>query len=769
LWYWQRVWSGRYHFATFLLPALAGIAAGLSLLSKFSGFLGLIAITSWSALNLIVPGVKVRDKLLIAGGALATAIVAFAVFVGLNPFMTARPQGALRADLRPIANQSLWQRFDFQVKRRFQSSENQKVSFPDDALYTARDKSEVFVVQGFGRFGLLGPSQSDSTVRFDRRQDWGSILWGPLVFFGLIKSIRLGVGQFRAGRPPTALALVVWTIVAWAVVAVYIPMAWDRYLLPIQSANALLAAVAVSSLWAPLAAPARAILGRPATWVFVILIGSYAFFWHSRDWNTASRLMLTYALVDRGTVTITGLEQQTNDKAWFQGQYYSDKLPGFSLLATLPYGIARGVLRLPSHPLNRAAFPYWDADYWSTLGTSGLFTALTAMLLMPWARELGCSGRRAVLIALAYGLATPAYVYATLAYGHQTSAFALMTSFYLLWKPKSPRDSFRVFLAGFLAAYAAVIELQLGPVSAIMGLYLLAQCVRGERRPDALSLFAVGALIPTLILLTYNQLAFGSPWDMGYFHHDTKAFADVHNADNPLGLVFPDRFWQKLLALLWGRYRGLAFYAPILLLAVPGWAVLIGRKCWDLAAVTFSVVGAVLLVNLFYPEWTGGWSTGPRLLVPLLPFAMLPVAAFLAGESSTAKGAAVLAVVLALAGGTVMLLFQSVDGRVPSDFHDPLAQTVWPTWTGRVPLDGWRYGERFTRNLVSSIAPAWVDRLPPRWQFIQFLPLVLAQVVAIVGLWWFIADDPGGGSRSRSNRTPGTRLAKTERRQTASV
>ena len=52
--------------------------------------------------------------------------------------------------------------------------------------------------------------------------------------------------------------------------------------------------------------------------------------------------MLTYALVDRGTVVITGLDQQTNDKAWFQGQYYSDKLPGFSLLATVPYAVAKG-------------------------------------------------------------------------------------------------------------------------------------------------------------------------------------------------------------------------------------------------------------------------------------------------------------------------------------------------------------------------------------------------------------------------------------------
>ena len=53
---------------------------------------------------------------------------------------------------------------------------------------------------------------------------------------------------------------------------------------------------------------------NPAPWVFLILLGSNAFYWHSRDWNTASRLMLVYSIVDRGTVCITGLEDQTGDR-----------------------------------------------------------------------------------------------------------------------------------------------------------------------------------------------------------------------------------------------------------------------------------------------------------------------------------------------------------------------------------------------------------------------------------------------------------------------
>ena len=141
---------------------------------------------------------------------------------------------------------------------------------------------------------------------------------------------------------------------------------------------------------------------RPEVWVFVILLGSYAYFWQSRDWNSASRLMLTYALVDRGTVSIDGLEDQTHDRAKFRGHYYTDKLPGFSLLAAVPYALAKVVLRLPAHPLERPGdgFAYWPADYWVTLGTSGLLTALTGVVLVrPRARprlrpEARGAGRR---------------------------------------------------------------------------------------------------------------------------------------------------------------------------------------------------------------------------------------------------------------------------------------------------------------------------------------------------------------------------------------
>jgi len=463
--------------------------------------------------------------------------------------------------------------------------------------------------------------------------------------------------------------------------------------------------------------------GRVEIWVFLILFGSYAYFWQSRDWNSASRLMLTYAMVDRGTITLNGLEDQTHDRAFFQSHFYTDKLPGFSMLATGPYALAKLVFRLPDHPLNVKGFSHWPADYWVTLGTSGLFSALTGALLFGLALELGCTNGRAALVGLAYGLSTPAYAYATMSYGHQASAFCLLASFALLWRTSGPKQSLRVGVAGILAAYASVIELQMGPVSAILGLYLLCQVIGGSRKPTTLGDFAVGAAIPTLLLLGYNQLAFGSPWDMGYFHHTTKEFADVHSEANPLGLRGPQA--ARALALLWGRHRGLLFYAPVVVLAPLGLISLWFQKQRGMAIVCLLTMASIFAVNLSYPEWTGGWSTGPRLLVPLLPFALLAVAGLLANGG---RWVFRICLALAAAGGILMLMFVAIGARVPQDFLDPLFEVVIPIWKGET-IPNWP-GPPFARTALALLPGTFSSQILGDGGF-AFAPLVLAQLAAI--------------------------------------
>ena len=143
LWAWRRSWSGNIGPATLLMPCLAGVCFGLSVLCKFNGFLGLVIIAAWSGLAMITARLDIGRKLVIAGQSIVAFIIALAVVVGLNPFMTARARGLVPGEQADLARMNLWERFDFQVKHRLDVSDNQKQQFAINALYTLADKAKV--------------------------------------------------------------------------------------------------------------------------------------------------------------------------------------------------------------------------------------------------------------------------------------------------------------------------------------------------------------------------------------------------------------------------------------------------------------------------------------------------------------------------------------------------------------------------------------------------------------------------------------------------
>ncbi len=246
---WVRVCGKGSPVAASVLPWLAGFLAGLSLLCKLNGFIGLGIVGACGGLTWLLPRLSIGRKLAVTAGTIVTVALALVLAVALNPYFTAKPTGSMDRYAREQVSKSVWERFLHQVDYRLDVSKTQQRNFPNDALRALPERAGVILVQGFGRFGPFGPRAANSEIRYDLRQDWGVFIWLPLVCFGLVQAVRLGLEQLRAGKPPVALALVVWAVCAWAVVTLYLPMAWDRYQLPIQSGNAMLAAVGLASLW----------------------------------------------------------------------------------------------------------------------------------------------------------------------------------------------------------------------------------------------------------------------------------------------------------------------------------------------------------------------------------------------------------------------------------------------------------------------------------------------------------------------------------------
>src|SRR4029077_17069722 len=102
--------------------------------------------------------------------------------------------------------------------------------------------------------------------------------------------------------------------------------------------------------------------GRLAVLLGCVTFFSLIYFYEGGGWNQNSRFDLLRAIVERHTLQIDAYHENTQDKAHFNGHYYSDKAPGLVFLA-LPFAmVARPVLRSvgvdPEPPRGEVALAY---------------------------------------------------------------------------------------------------------------------------------------------------------------------------------------------------------------------------------------------------------------------------------------------------------------------------------------------------------------------------------------------------------------------------
>ena len=231
---------------------------------------------------------------------------------------------------------------------------------------------------------------------------------------------------------------------------------------------------------------------------------SYAYFVAAPAWNQNSRLALTRALVERHTTIIDDDHETTGDKSFRDGHFYSDKAPGTSLLATIPYAalhafrvLTRG--ELPGagvHPLDPKAVAagehprpedrlpgdvlVYNQTHRLALWLCGLFAVALPSLVGAMAvfllalRELGDRPRPALLVALTYAIATPAFPYSTVLYGHQPCAALLVAAFAVIALLPAAAPSRRAaILCGALLGLAVVTEYTAAVVVVLLSAWAL--------------------------------------------------------------------------------------------------------------------------------------------------------------------------------------------------------------------------------------------------------------------------------------------------------
>jgi hypothetical protein len=348
---------------------------------------------------------------------------------------------------------------------------------------------------------------------------------------------------------------------------------------------------------------------KAAALVFLSLFGTFAYFNHSEGWNQGARLAELHAIALQGTLQIDTYHEVTGDKAVIDGHYYSEKAPVIVVTALPAFVVTTWVQRLiGSDPDSPGA---WRVSQWvATAASVGLLAAAGgAAFFQLLLRPLGAAA--ALLATYAVFLGTITFPYATALFAHAGTIGLLSIA---LWAALETPSSARDYIAGLCAGLAVASEYPAIIPAAALGAYLLYQDRSRAWR------YSMGLMPAALLILGKNYLITGSPFRVSY--GSNPAFPRI-NAANAFGFTLPEM--ARMRDLLWGEYRGLLFWSPVLLMALPGLVIWYRREP-AVAAMIAAVFGLTLLQVASFYSWFGGNAVGPRYLAPAIPFLGLAAA-----------------------------------------------------------------------------------------------------------------------------------------------
>ena len=376
-----------------------------------------------------------------------------------------------------------------------------------------------------------------------------------------------------------------------------------------------------------------------------------------------SILDLATSLVDHGNVVLD--EFAGTDVAVRDGRILSGMPPGASFLAAALY--------LPVRPLLRGLPPgsVLPALYVLCTLLLGIPAAVfTVRLVYLLTRRWGATRRDALLTAALLGFGTMWFGYTTGFYKKSLAAASLMGAFWLLSAPEGARSARRLVPAGALCGLALGLDYPTALIVAVLTGYLV------QRRPGPCGLLAFLAaaglaLLPTLL---YHQAAFGAPWLTAYRFR-------IEPAGNVLGAPRLSPFLFLLATLVAS--------SPCLLWSGTGWwrAVRTAERRPEMLAIAASVLGTLGIVSGWSSVYPHEASFASRLLLPALPFAVLPMAFGLPRRLG-----ALAWMVISWSVGASLLAAQAT--MIPT-------ATVPPVYAAKVLATSWGTGPFFSETLAS--------------------------------------------------------------------
>jgi hypothetical protein len=351
------------------------------------------------------------------------------------------------------------------------------------------------------------------------------------------------------------------------------------------------------------------------TATFLILLSWFSYFIPTTDWNSTSRAALVFSIVNHGLLNIDQYHEKTGDKAFFEGHYYSDKPLGPILVAVPVHAVYSAIGKLIPSLGNRTDIAIFVMNFFATAIPSALLGTVIYQFTARFARQQ----KSAFLLALVYGLGTIALPYSMRFYQHQLAAFGMFVGFFLLWRViYEEANQCWLWVVGLLFGLTVISEY---PTVPFLGTIFLWAAYKISDR-WILYRVVLGALPFLLISAAYNLAILHTPLPAAYLYHVTFQAAHRQGFMGITGFSL-----TQLWGITFSPFRGLFFISPVLLLTVPGlyWMWQQYNTQRGVVRLLAGIIVGFFLYNASYLIWWGGWAVGPRFLLPMLPFMILPL------------------------------------------------------------------------------------------------------------------------------------------------
>ena len=375
------------------------------------------------------------------------------------------------------------------------------------------------------------------------------------------------------------------------------------------------------------------------------------------------------------------------DTIVFNGQFYSVYAPGMAYLS-MPVGIF-GIL------LNGGTL---TTQTWAILTDEGfvaLCAALSGLVLYKVCRMYADS-TSSLLASLTLSFGTIVWPFATVLFDHDVAMLFSLLGVYCVLKCSRMENTGAQRYAVLAAAGASLgIASTIEYLSAllVLPLVLFLAFRRKLNLPSGLVLGAVFSLGPILDLF-YNQAVTGN---LFVFPEDLYGGTAISRFD--LSQLFTVPVYNLL-----SPYRGLFLLSPVLIIGVFGLFRMYQTVNFRGDALLFlSLFLLGLLPYSAWSDWEGGSSFGPRFLVDVIPYLVIPIA-FVLSEKSINKTRRVvflsLFVLSSFIVGSGALTSADPPGESSLLQFPPIVQSI--PWLLQNHLDVWWH------HLLPSLAPAAV-------------------------------------------------------------